>query len=124
MIALLGVDEIFSGQGDLHEVVTPVGSRDPTPAKAETEGILGAGRGRTPAAPTRLRGVDRGRASFHLGCRGVHSPSIARSSLLNPARPAILAAGSPYIDAGADRRRDMKENADRLSPFVYAFALV
>jgi hypothetical protein len=46
------------------------------------------------------------------------------SSLLNPARPAILAAGSPYIDAGADRRRDMKENADRLSPFVYAFALV
>ena len=73
-VTLLGIDEVIGGQGDLLEDLSPVGGGDKTLAKAETEGVLGAGRGRM---RTHRGGFESGRASFHLWGGGVHESRIA-----------------------------------------------
>ncbi|MCP4589331.1 MAG: hypothetical protein GY842_01170 [bacterium] len=76
-VALLGVDEIFRGEGDLLQDHSPVGCGEGALAKAEAEGIPGDARRRTPPERT-YPGAGRGalsplgdgdarRARFHLG---------------------------------------------------------
>ncbi len=51
-VALMGVDEIFRGEGRLLQDDPPIGGGDSPLAKAQAEGIVDPGWRRTPAAGT------------------------------------------------------------------------
>ncbi|MCP3996012.1 MAG: hypothetical protein GY722_13265 [bacterium] len=76
VVALLRVDEIIRGERGLREHAAPVGGGDAALAKAETEGIAGAGWRRRLPARLCPGNLGRGGAGFHLGVGIAHTTSV------------------------------------------------